>query len=42
MISATGPAQELDADGREREYFVVSMTPRADSFENKAPRKGGD
>jgi hypothetical protein len=31
-----------EADDKEREYFVVSMTPRADSAENKAPRKGGD
>jgi len=31
-----------EADGREREYFVVSMTPRADSAENKASRKSGN
>src|SRR5712664_1863627 len=31
-----------EADGREREYIVVSMTPRADSAENKASRKSGN
>jgi hypothetical protein len=31
-----------EADDKEREYVVVSMTPRADSAENKAPRKSGN